>query len=367
MIKVLMTGLTDIVGGVDIYIRNIVANIDQSDIHFDFLGQGIEKAALEDELYELCGGQCRFYYAPAFKEHPNDCITFLDKLYQNEYDIVYVNASLATDVLYAWPYVEFHKKTKMIIHSHNSSLYGKEKQHQLFKWCTCRANLKLACSEKAARWMFGSMNRVKLIHNGIDTERFQYSEKSRKEIRDRYGIGEKEYVIGNVGRLCYQKNQVFLFDVLKRLREQGISTYLMLVGEGEDELDLRVQARQKGVVDWVFFCGVQKKIEKFYSAFDVFAMPSWYEGLPLAGVEAQAAGLHCLFSDRIDRQILLTDHAHMLVLEEEKDSWNEVISWILQRDLNEREQYSSEICEKGYDIRTTAKRIRKIIDQLIYL
>ena len=62
MIKVLMTGLTDMVGGVDIYIRNIVANIDHSNIHFDFLGQGIEKAALEDELSELCGGRCRFYY-----------------------------------------------------------------------------------------------------------------------------------------------------------------------------------------------------------------------------------------------------------------------------------------------------------------
>ena len=350
------------VGGVDIYIRNVVANIDQSNIRFDFLGQGIEKAALEEELYELCGGQCRFYYAPAFKEHLKDCITFLNKLYQNEYDIVYVNASLATDVLYAWPYVELHKKTKMIIHSHNSSLHGKEKQHYLFKWCTCRANLKLACSEKAAQWMFRSMDRVKLIHNGIDTRRFRYSEESRKEIRDQYGIGEKEYVIGNVGRLCYQKNQAFLFDVLKRLREQGISAYLMLVGEGEDEGELRRRAKQKGVSDYVFFCGVQKAIEKYYSAFDVFAMPSWYEGLPLAGVEAQAAGLNCLFSDRIDRQVLLTDRASFVEIGTSKEKcWvNSILKLLNEIEIN-REKYSERVKKRGYDIRTTTNRIESFL------
>ena len=97
-------------------------------------------------------------------------------------------------------------------------------------------------------------------------------------------------------------------------------------------------------------------------------MPSWYEGLPLAGVEAQAAGLHCIFSDRIDRQVLLTDRAHMLELDEKNDDWNETIRlFYLQRDLDERELYSGEIRENGFDIRTTAKRIRRIIDQLVYM
>ena len=365
MIRVLITGLTDKVGGVDIYIRNIVANIDKSRIRFDFLGQGIEKAALEEELSDLCGGQCSFFYAPSFKEHFKDCVEYLRKLYKNNYDVVYVNASLATDVLYAWPYVEWYKNTKLIIHSHNSSLHGKEKQHYMFKWCTCRANLKLTCSEKAAKWMFGSMNRVKLIHNGIDTKRFQYSEQNRNELRMQYGIAENEYVIGNVGRLCYQKNQSFLIDVLKELRDEGTPVYLMLVGEGEYEDKLKKQAEQKGVSDHVIFCGLQKEIEKYYSAFDVFVMPSWYEGMPIAGVEAQTAGLPCVFSDKIDRQVMLTDRCVMLKADAGVSKWEEEISQILRRSLYDRGRYGEIIEKKGFSIKKTAKQIGRIVNKFV--
>ena len=345
------------------YVYNLVTNIDKDKVIFDFLVQGRNGVALEKSLRENYKTDCKFYQVPAFKDNLLASMKYLKRLYRSKhYDYVYVNASLSTDLYYVLPFIIRFGKSRVIVHSHNSSLYGKEKQHYCFQWLPklC-AGVKLTCSDKAAEWMFGSSEGVRIIHNGIDTEKFRFSEAYRAEIRQKYDIDDDTLVIGHVGRLMYQKNQEFLIRIMADMKKRGIRARLLLVGEGEDRNKLEKLVKDNNLTEYVIFCGQQKETEKYYSAFDVFAMPSHYEGLPIVGIEAQASGLPCIFSDKIDRQVLLIDQADMIDLNSGAEYWRILIEDAPKVSAINREAYAEVIGNMEFGIKGVAEEIEDLL------
>ena len=173
-----------------------------------------------------------------------------------------------------------------------------------------------ACSEYAARWMYGDKavdsGKIKVFPNGVDTEKFSYDQGFRNEIRREFNI-ENNTVIGHIGRFNTQKNHKFLIDIFSEYHKIDKNAYLLCVGGGELMDEIKEYANKCGVADRVIFAGYRNAdVQKFYSAFDIFVLPSLYEGLPVVAVEACAAGLPVLMSEHVTKEALITDRCEVL-------------------------------------------------------
>ena len=178
--------------------------------------------------------------------------------------------------------------------------------------CKLFATQWLACGEAAAINGWGrrafEKGKVIILPNAIDPDRFKFSEKSRREIRTRYGIKDDDFVVGHVGRFYPQKNHEFLIDVFSEVRQQKVNAKLLLLGDGPRQEIIRHKVESLGLTESVIFAGLQNDTAPFYSAMDIFAFPSLWEGLPLTLVEAQYAGLPCVVSENVTKEVIITNY-----------------------------------------------------------
>ena len=177
--------------------------------------------------------------------------------------------------------------------------------------CKLFATHWLACGEAAAIDGWGKnavkKGRVTILPNAIDPERFKFSEFARKEIRTKYGIKDDDFVIGHVGRFYPQKNHDFLIDVFSEVRLQKPNAKLLLLGDGPLQEKIRQKVETLGIAEAVIFAGLQKEPAPFYSAMDVFAFPSLWEGLGIVLLEAQYNGLPCVVSEAVPKEVFVTN------------------------------------------------------------
>ncbi|MBX3448170.1 MAG: glycosyltransferase [Planctomycetaceae bacterium] len=167
----------------------------------------------------------------------------------------------------------------------------------------------LAASEEAAVSLFGrnwkSDPRWQILTCGIEVAALNPSLREPK-LRDALGLSRKTLVLGHVGRLAAQKNQEFLVDVLAEVRRRHEDTCLLLIGEGPDRQMLERRVRETGQEEHVLFLGSRGDVPQLLSSVvDVFAFPSLFEGLGLAVVEAQAAGLPSVIADTVPGSAVL--------------------------------------------------------------
>lgn len=211
----------------------------------------------------------------------------------------------------------------------------------------------LACSQEAAQAVFPKhilkKKKYRLINNGILVKDYIFSPEVRKEYRKNFGLDGK-LVLGHVGRFIPLKNQSFLVDVLEALRRKGRDAVLVLIGDGETQEAVREKVKAKKLEDRVLFLGMREDVKNLLQMMDVFVFPSEFEGLPLAGIETQAAGLPCLASEGISRDMKITDYVEYLPLQAGADIWAEH-AWKLSQ--KERRDTGEEIRSAGYDIEYT--------------
>ena len=216
----------------------------------------------------------------------------------------------------------------------------------------------LACSNEAADFLFGSQiprEKIKIFHNALDIDRYTYDGEKREAVRSKLNMANK-FVIGNVGRLSYQKNHEFLIDIFYEVQKKVDNAVLMLIGEGELESKIREKAYKYGIMEKVLFLGMKNNVEDYLQAMDIFVFPTRFEGLPNVLVEAQAAGLKCLCSANVTKEVKLTDNVMFLDLEKEK--W---VDKILQySDGYKRVKTDEQIRAAGYDIRCEIKELEEI-------
>ena len=163
-----------------------------------------------------------------------------------------------------------------------------------------------------------------------------------------------------MGRFYYVKNQSFLLDVVKEIKKKNPDVILLLIGKGEDEDKLRDKVEDLGLRENVLFLIDRSDVDELYQAMDVFVMPSIFEGLPVVGVEAQANGLPCLFSDRISKEVLLTDTAEMMDITLSPDIWADKILDMKRMNNTNQEQ----LRQKGYDVAVEAVKLMKWYQKL---
>lgn len=141
---------------------------------------------------------------------------------------------------------------------------------------------------------------------------------------------------------------------IREIKQVNSDVRLLLIGKGEDELRLRKKVDTLGLQENVIFLIDRSDVNDLYQAMDVFVMPSVFEGLPVVGVEAQANGLPCLFSNTISNEVILTSMAKQMDLEKSAVVWAETI---MKMKRNESTETQRQLREQGYDISFEAKRL----------
>lgn len=379
MYNVLVFGMTENPGGVESFLMNYYRRIDLERFHFDFLCNSYDPVAFEDEIHRMGGRTIHF---TSRRRNPlrfkRELESFFVK-HAGEYQAIWVNVNSLANIDYLKLAVKYGIP-KRIIHSHNAQnmdtklrgMLHEANRSKLGKYATDF----WACSDYAAKWFYagrGGKGELRhpavVIRNAIDVEKIQAGIALRKEIRAKLGW-EDACILTCIGRLHFQKNQKFAVDVLAELLPRMPQARLLLVGQGEDETMLRAHVRDRGIESQVCFAGVAEDVSGYLGASDFFLFPSVFEGLGIAGLEAQAAGLPTLASANvIPEDIAVTDLLHFVPLEEGPAAWaDRVLSMLkeaeprpesLQDPLFKR--ILDEFTEKGYNSAAEVKRLEQLL------
>lgn len=360
-------------GGVEAVILNYFRNINKSKFVFDFV---IDSDSTDNnfinEIQELGGTIIKC--PPYQKLHSYN--KFLYKLFkEKKYDIVHSNIN----TLSVFP-LRMAEKAGIkirIAHSHSTS-NPKEWKKNLLKnilrpFSKKYANVYFACSELAGRWLFGSKTfdegKVTIINNAIDVEKFVYNEdirkKVRNELKEKYKseINDDTLIVGHIGRFVKQKNHEFLIDIFNEVHRRKENSVLILAGQGPLQKEIEEKINNLSLKDCVLFLGQRNDANELYQAMDVLVLPSLYEGLPVVGVEAQAAGLLCELSSAMTKEIKILSTTNFIDLNLSAEKWADKI--VKDYEKFERKDVSNEFENNGFDIKKEAKKLEEKYFELL--
>lgn len=367
MYKILVFGMTENPGGVESVIMNYYHYMDKNIFHFDFLCNSYNKIAFEDEI--ISNGSQTFHF-PArsknYKKYKKELKNFFENN-ASKYDAIWVNVCSLANI----DYLKMAKKygvKRRIIHSHNSQNMDSRLRGILHQYNKKRiahyATDFWSCSKEASEWFYDSsiIKKSIIISNAIDVEKYCFDDVKRKKLR-RDLKWEENYIIGNIGRLHFQKNQMFILDIFEKLIKKEPKVRLILIGDGEDRTKLEKEIDKKKLNKYVYMAGIQKDICGWLSTFDLFLFPSKFEGLSMAVMEAQANGVPMLASDSvIPKEVKINPSFIFWNLENSAESWAEEI---LNIKANINRVSINEIVEnftmRGYEIHTEAKKLEKLL------
>ena len=345
-------------GGVESVVMNYYRHIDRTKIQFDFICDE-DSTNIPYEEIEKLGGRVILIppYQKLFKYH--------NKLKKILKDVNYkiVHSHINTLTIFSLFAAKCAGVPVRIAHSH-STTNKKEKKKNLLKqalrpFSKVFATDYMCCSELAGRWLFGNKEydkgNIYLLNNAIDLDKFKYDEKIRSEKRKKLNISDDTLVIGHVGRFVEQKNHRFLIDIFNEIHKQNSNSILLLAGQGPLMEEIKSKVESLGLEKFVIFLGQRNDIDELYQAFDVFCLPSLYEGLPVVGVEAQATGLLCIFSDDMTKETKVLDTTEFLSLKQSAEEWaNDIVK---KQSKHKRKDVKNIIADNNFDIIFESKKL----------
>lgn len=362
-IKILQFPIANSFGGITHYALDNWKWMDKDKFQCDFATMS-KRLDFADEV--LATGSKIHYISCYAEENEEQFIKEVNAILDEGYDIVHLHTKQWKSFLMEKICLE-RNVPKVIVHSHSTRCDANDEKKR--EWETkehyrvrnlFNENLATdfwACSEDAAEWLFGDRipkEKICIMNNAIETEKFLFDEVIRNKLRKEFKVEDK-FVIGNVGRLVYQKNQKFLIDVFSEVYLKRKDVVLLLVGEGELREELKLQVQELGIEDVVLFLGKRNDVEQLYQMMDLFVLPSNFEGLPITLMEAQAAGLKCLCTESIPHNADITGNVTFVKLE--KQRW--VITIQEKASFYKKKNMSEEVIKNGYDLIKQVKYIEQ--------
>lgn len=338
-------------GGLETMLMNYYRHMDRTKVQFDFLVHRDFKADYDDEIQSLGG---RIFHLPRLIPWSPFYRRDLKKFFKDHSEYKIVHSHL--DCMAGIP-LKYAKKNGIpvrIAHAHSSN-QTKDKKYLLklmFKRNIKKnATYLFACAQDAGLWMFGC-DQFHVMNNAIDTKVYVVNKQIGIEVRQELQIPNDAFVVGHVGRFAPPKNHKFIIKVFAEVLKEKQNAFLLLVGDGDLRGETEALTVELGIQDNVIFAGMRSDVNRMLQAMDVFLFPSVYEGLPLAIIEAQAAGVPCLISDKVPIECRKTDLVSQLSLNDSVSAWKDAVIYagkVLKRDT------SKEILDAGFDICQNAK------------
>lgn len=358
-------------GGVQRFLIGYLERMDRSEVTFDFVVQTEEVGSLEEKVCRL--GSKVFHLPSAINQRAEFGKRLDSVLRDGDYTIV--EAHQNHRCLYPLLIAKRAGVPVRIAHSHSSypaSSLLKGIYRSYFKLRVFNVATELwGCGKYANRWLFGDrlLSRTVVIPNAIDTKRFMFNEGCRNDVRSFYGIAG--LCLGHVGAGGTAKNYPFIFDLFEEVLQRDNSATLLLVGCSAESQNGSIgrEVVKRGIADKVILTGSVDDPERYLNAMDAFVLPSFFEGFPIALVEAQANGLAPIAAAGV-----VTDEANVTgrVRYIPNDTshvteWADVVVALAQMP---RVLETDSILESGYDIVSAARalqdrylRLERLADQ----
>ncbi|MBQ8182242.1 MAG: glycosyltransferase [Ruminococcus sp.] len=356
-------------GGNVIFVMNFFRKIDKEKFQVDFVIYDDSKMDYYDEVKKA--GSRVFVIK---KKYGNKLLQLFSQMNQvrkllkkEKYDVIHCHSCSFIGLFRGVVPGHFSKGIKVISHGHNP---GRPKNTKLdnivrgiFKSILSKcADMGFACSDEsgASKYTSKFMNSGKysVINNAIETEKFRYSPANREEIRAKYNLGDK-FVIGSIGRLEEQKNYLYMIDVLAEYVKINKNACLFLVGDGSQREQIVNKAKEKGIENHLVMAGRTDTPEIFYSAMDVFVLPSIFEGFGFVNIEAQVSGLPCVVSTAVPREINISDRVYFIDFN--VDEWCTALEKVRKSvESSERKSIGTE----KYDINNECRRLEAFYSTL---
>lgn len=357
-------------GGAQTVVMNLYRKMARDQVQFDFVVRTQHQDHYDAEIQQLGG---RIFRLPWRAGNPKSIVDFSNLLggllrQEGPFAAVHIHTGL-----YAGHYLPVLKRTGVhnrIVHAHSTSTDLNHWYHHPWQWAMKRqisryATHRFACSKPAGQWLFGagweSKAHSRVLPNAIDLTQYEQLPTVKSASRNAIGVPVDALVVGHIGRLDAVKNHRFLLKVFGKLHQFAPQSHLVLVGEGELRAHLTEQAQQLGIQEAVHFLGARGDIPYVLNAFDIMVMPSHYEGLGLALIEAQAAGIPCIASAPIPRE---TDMGMGMIQYESLQSneavWVEQILKQLKTPAADWQRRKVHLQRAGYDIEVTSQELQKL-------
>jgi glycosyltransferase involved in cell wall biosynthesis len=298
-------------GGIEIWLVHLLLHIDRRRFPTDALVLNARRGPLESELRSL---GCRVFYCADHRK-PWVLQRFMsDVLHRyGPYDIVHshvhhfggmvIRVAAKQDV----PIRIVHSRNDMRPVEGRVGRLRRMYTRIMRRWIDAYATQLVAISVPAAEDLFGSGwrrdERCSIIYSGRDLSGFA-RQGDREEIRRSLGLPADALVIGHVGRFHERKNHAMVIDIAAEVFRRESRARLLLIGDGPEEGVVRERADRAGIADRVVYAGARNDVAALLrSAIDVFLFPSRHEGLGVAVVEAQAAGVPCIVAAHLPGEI----------------------------------------------------------------
>lgn len=354
------------IGGSQAFIMNVYRKIDRNKIQFDFIVDTPENNYYVSEIENLGG---KVYYFPKFNgknffEIKKFWRLFLEE--HREYQVLHSHVRS-----YASLYLPIARSfgLKTIIHSHSTSngkglvALGKIILQLPLRF---QADYYMACSQKAGEWLFGRKicrsDKFYVVNNAIDVDEFVFCEQNRKRIRLELGL-KKEFVLGYLARVTAPKNPLFVIDVMAELIKMIPDAKLLFVGDGELLSAVKEKTAELGIQKSVIITGARTDANHLLAAMDYYILPSFWEGLGISLIEAQASGLPCICSDGIQDEAVVTDLVSRYPLSLGAKTWAEKI--FSSKQIRARQNnMSDKIKMAGFDIVKNAEMLQDFYKNL---
>lgn len=373
MKKILVYGMTTNPGGVENVVMNYYRNFNSKVIKLDFIANTLDKMAYEDELTK---NGSKVFHVRARRKNPFKYYKDMYNIFKNvgnQYDCLWVNLNSLVNITVLKLAKKYQIK-RIIIHSHNSrnmdsGLLGKIRQviHEKNKKDIIKYGTDYwACSKMAAKWLFPTeiQDKVKIINNAICVSDNKLDISKRKYIRKKWNL-DGNLVIGNVGRLQYQKNQLFLLKIFKYICKSIPNAKLVLVGDGPDKEKIQLMAQDLNIADKILLAGSQYDTQAWYSSFDIFIFPSRFEGLSVSLLEAEANGLPILASkDVIPKIVKINSNFEFVELNNNASFWANRALRMKNISRIDEETILNNFDKSGFNIKKEAKKIQKYFLEL---
>jgi len=176
-----------------------------------------------------------------------------------------------------------------------------------------------------------------VVYYGLPPGRFD-REHNKKEVYDEFSLDGECRLIANIARLSPQKGQRYLIDAASLVVKENKSVRFFFVGQGELELELKTLVKEKGLEGYFIFTGYRDDVSRLLSAFEILVMPSLFEGLCFAVIEASAMGVPVIASSVGGMRRSVADgKTGILVPPADSRALAEAILWMLGHPQEARE------------------------------
>lgn len=353
-------------GGVGSVIMNLYRHIDNSKYEFNFCFPSTEKGPFWDEITRKGG---MVFHSPSMKSAGLlKYVSETRKLIVDNgpFDVVHVHSVHAGAIILVAAYLAGVKKR--IYHVHNTQdaamldgLISRVLQFIFRLLIFIFATERIACGKDAGKYIYRNHSFV-VLNNAIDLKRFRpYDQERVTEIKKSLGLPPGKIIVGNVFRFVKEKNPDFYLDLAQENIRFGNNCHFLLVGDGPLFDEFRRKIIKSNLSDFFTLTGRRSDPECMLNAMDVFTLPSFFEGLPVTAMEAQACGIPCVLSKNITGEcVVLKRFCSMLQLSETANIWLEnILAFAKQGKADEITIYNSFV-HNNFEINKVVEQLKGI-------